>query len=251
MRCDTWWYYIKSEIAVSIHTPTWGVTIGLTIRFFKAVFQSTHLHEVWQCNIFSLTISIVSIHTPTWGVTGGSESYGDGTVVSIHTPTWGVTPVPLIPLLKDASFNPHTYMRCDLRVATTNIINIVFQSTHLHEVWRIVRANVRHNIRFQSTHLHEVWLVITLFPRIPFGFQSTHLHEVWQFAPGITHEPTEVSIHTPTWGVTRFDHTDGDPDKVSIHTPTWGVTMYSGIGWKWHYCFNPHTYMRCDCTVVN
>ena len=34
----------------------------------------------------------------------------------------------------------------------------------------------------------------------------------------------EVSIHTPTWGVTQLGDTLPFPDVVSIHTPTWGVT---------------------------
>ena len=33
-----------------------------------------------------------------------------------------------------------------------------------------------------------------------------------------------VSIHTPTWGVTKMIKTIADDGSVSIHTPTWGVT---------------------------
>ena len=57
-----------------------------------AVFQSTHLHEVWLVqHIALLDVIRVSIHTPTWGVTLGCIS---------HT-------------IRTTCFNPHTYMRCD------------------------------------------------------------------------------------------------------------------------------------------
>ena len=37
----------------------------------------------------------------------------------------------------------------------------------------------------------------------------------------------DVSIHTPTQGVTQSTVMDGMTDEVSIHTPTQGVTMFS------------------------
>ena len=40
---------------VSIHTPTWGVTIGATPAFQFGVFQSTHLHEVWHDPFIMIT----------------------------------------------------------------------------------------------------------------------------------------------------------------------------------------------------
>ena len=39
------------------------------------------------------------------------------------------------------------------------------------------------------------------------------------------HEHLEVSIHTPTWGVTPKVKCTLDLSEVSIHTPTWGVTL--------------------------
>ena len=92
MRCDFNVEYYEFQIKVSIHTPTWGVT--LLSRVIRLVYQ-------------------VSIHTPTWGVTHQHNHEFDNLEVSIHTPTWGVTIV-IFPLIR-------------LRM---------FQSTHLHEVWR-------------------------------------------------------------------------------------------------------------------
>ena len=81
------------------------------------------------------------------------------------------------------------------------------------------------------------------------------------------HEHLEVSIHTPTWGVTKrcnttqkrkcFNpHTYMRCDviatrqhlvrNVSIHTPTWGVTIRICPVILFLWSFNPHTYMRCD-----
>ena len=56
---------------VSIHTPTWGVTLE------------------YQLNIVDCVV--VSIHTPTWGVTFERKEVKHSEEVSIHTPTWGVT----------------------------------------------------------------------------------------------------------------------------------------------------------------
>ena len=99
----------------------------------------------------------VSIHTPTWGVTVDSTQININPKVSIHTPTWGVT------------------------TWTSDIVSAAL---------------------FQSTHLHEVWLHYSFLPYPIRQFQSTHLHEVW-LRDVILHKKGNVSIHTPTWGVTR------------------------------------------------
>ena len=55
----------------------------------------------------------------------------------------------------------------------------------------------------------------------------------------------DVSIHTPTQGVTKLDISNVPTENVSIHTPTQGVTaawaISSGAG-----SFNPHTHAGCD-----
>ena len=39
-------------------------------------------------------------------------------------------------------------------------------------------------------------------------------------------ECRKVSIHTPTWGVTKRNQRREIAREVSIHTPTWGVTKF-------------------------
>ena len=174
--------------------------------------------------------------------------YGPLHAVSIHTPTWGVT--------ADCFCHDNSQQ---------------FQSTHLHEVWPAACRNIPIYTRFQSTHLHEVWQNMQKEPETYLLFQSTHLHEVWlwwghlkkcnrnsfnphtymrcDLAPQQPDGNWNVSIHTPTWGVTCIWERFPVPGSVSIHTPTWGVTWncvphkYAVMG------FNPHTYMRCDACM--
>ena len=47
MRCDKKTYQCISVYNVSIHTPTWGVTLPISPGNLIWLFQSTHLHEVW------------------------------------------------------------------------------------------------------------------------------------------------------------------------------------------------------------
>ena len=41
-------------IQVSIHTPTWGVTSLFVVFAASTLFQSTHLHEVWPSTDYKL-----------------------------------------------------------------------------------------------------------------------------------------------------------------------------------------------------
>ena len=125
-------------LLVSIHTPTWGVTVFFYFFNGRYRFQSTHLHEVWLRVLHLRYMFLyVSIHTPTWGVTFCSHPSCDHFIVSIHTPTWGVTWL----------HNNRTGIG-------------MFQSTHLHEVWRAPILKWTNVLLFQSTHLHEVWLFL-------------------------------------------------------------------------------------------
>ena len=115
MRCDEDKGVKWVKGFVSIHTPTWGVTKNTQIIPGKNQFQSTHLHEVWQLlynrnppkNRFQST----HLHE-VW-----------------HMSTHDISTV--------FSFNPHTYMRCDILEASLRS-RYLFQSTHLHEVWQII-----------------------------------------------------------------------------------------------------------------
>ena len=177
-----------------------------------------------RCDCFCRTFwdnFVVSIHTPTWGVTETVSAFYFYVSVSIHTPTWGVT----------------------ISIMWT-LVCILFQSTHLHEVWLLGRIEL---VRFLCFNPHT-------YMRCDRSKRSKSSSRM-------------VSIHTPTWGVTVTVSAFHFHVSVSIHTPTWGVTRRippvlpvrqfqsthlhevwpgsttTGRGLA---CFNPHTYMRCD-----
>ena len=56
----------------------------------------------------------------------------------------------------------------------------------------------------------------------------------------------EVSIHTPTKGVTELSVCYNARNSVSIHTPTKGVTFVILPIRLGFLCFNPHTHEGCD-----
>ena len=166
-------------------------------------FQSTHLHEVWlfcassydfwyrfnphtymRCDII-----IRRLMKPRKGFNPHTYMRCDlvasakvpHTKVSIHTPTWGVT--------RDGSSSLSWYVMFQSThlhevwqfVTEYNKIAGKFQSTHLHEVWPSLKSSNINNSLFQSTHLHEVWPYFPCWNNISDKFQSTHLHEVWPF----------------------------------------------------------------------
>ena len=138
MRCDVYTRTVSRKLKVSIHTPTWGVTVNVSHCINNcAVSIHTPTWGVTFGWILILVLSTVSIHTPTWGVTLSILEQNCSTFVSIHTPTWGVTST-----------------RGQYRG------NWKFQSTHLHEVWLLMLVTVSTIVLFQSTHLHEVWLLV-------------------------------------------------------------------------------------------
>ena len=148
MRCDTHARDIQWCQAVSIHTPTWGVTLLSEVPDRIIRFQSTHLHEVWprplsgrwsgtsfnphtymRCDFrFSTMQSMISLFQSTHlhEVWPAYLEYLDSILpVSIHTPTWGVT---------------FTHF--------SRTLSGKFQSTHLHEVWLSVSFPYNHTISF-------------------------------------------------------------------------------------------------------
>ena len=102
-------------------------------------------------------------------------------VVSIHTPTKGVT--------------------IHRRMWKWSLA--VFQSTHPRRVWRDDACDWSNPLRFQSTHPRRVW------PRRDWKlqrlsvFQSTHPRRVWHPTEVYPNISDNVSIHTPTKGVTK------------------------------------------------
>ena len=59
-----------------------------------------------------------------------------------------------------------------------------------------------------------------------------------------------VSIHTPTQGVTLFIVYSGFWLYVSIHTPTQGVTIWIWLLFSLIRSFNPHTHAGCDLWLI-
>ena len=267
MRCD-------------IH-PFWGER--------PPKFQSTHLHEVWQVeNFYYEMITSFNPHTymrcdsfklQHFMFFGGFNPHTYMRCdhvkflflrvceVSIHTPTWGVTPLTLFCLVRLLRFNPHTYMRCDSAVPVSKHLHSTFQSTHLHEVWRVPLLLYFDIFKFQSTHLHEVWHLLScrLLRLLCF---NPHTYMRCDTAPHYTRTvPHRFNPHTymrcdsssnvPKLVLLSFNpHTYMRCDwaasvlvnslRVSIHTPTWGVTCRKRHSLLVCRGFNPHTYMRCD-----
>ena len=166
---------------VSIHTPTWGVTTEWGATYLNAMFQSTHLHEVWpitrfynrfmicfnphtymRCDLImddDFDSSWVSIHTPTWGVTSVCSWYLLPFLVSIHTPTWGVTIGGMT-----------QYIDFDVSIHTPT--------------WGVTKS-WQQQIGQLSVSIHTPTWGVTLIKNkkyLPNKFQSTHLHEVWPYA---------------------------------------------------------------------
>ena len=190
---------------VSIHTPTWGVTVWFQVYVMDT--RRFNPHTYMRCD-------------QKRPIKGWWPMY-----VSIHTPTWGVTILLEGKKLNNSRFNPHTYMRCDIKIGNMPCIAFLFQSTHLHEVWHrtwpykscmVFRFNPHTYMRCDPICLYSLTTMYCFNPHtymrcdiikaVEYGlmikFQSTHLHEVWLhrhvYHPGFL----IVSIHTPTWGVT-------------------------------------------------
>ena len=159
-------------------------------------------------------------------------------------------------------------MRCDCSAESAMVYVLWFQSTHLHEVWLFLdwvhtllfgfnphtymRCDISlliitwFKLRFQSTHLHEVWLSwpdrVTLYESF-----NPHTYMRCDDAKLRLRDAWYVSIHTPTWGVTdeRFE-TNRFEEFQSTHLhEVWQAVEQQQDS---HIGFNPHTYMRCDCT---
>ena len=209
---------------VSIHTPTWGVTRLSGSSGSLYLFQSTHLHEVWHI-VSHRHREFKRFQSTHLHEVWLSADKNNCTLVrvSIHTPTWGVTSVGILSIaLWTVSIHTPTW-------GVTDTLN---------------RTNIYHR-KFQSTHLHEVWLMQQAWEYEKEGFNP---HTYMRCDDGYKYygRYVNVSIHTPTWGVTVNKDYYEKLLKVSIHTPTWGVTSCCIIGFLRKIGFNPHTYMRCD-----
>ena len=188
------------------------------------LFQSTHLHEVWQ--------------------TSGSKRGLQRTFQSTHLhEVWRIR---LHGIKQTLRFNPHTYMRCDDAI----IIHCSATRVSIHTpTWGVTAPSLKSvagSYTFQSTHLHEVWQSNTQLMIYALGFNPHTYMRCDYDRPPIKQAILRFNPHTymrcDDQGLFRRD----GEFLVSIHTPTWGVTSSCQwlLGWLW--CFNPHTYMRCD-----
>ena len=76
------------------------------------------------------------------------------------------------------------------------------------------------------------------------GF-NPHTYMRCDTEPEVTEPTPEVSIHTPTWGVTGIV-TATDSISMFQSTHLHEVWLNRSFVSKRHKGFNPHTYMRCD-----
>ena len=126
-------------------------------------------------------------------------------VVSIHTPTKGVT-------------NGGAFVVC------SPIVSIHTPTKGV--TWFLNYSPKR--IKFQSTHPRRVWRAYRIFYDPQRGF-NPHTHE----------------------GCDSTDKQFGMAKEVSIHTPTKGVTHSQCNNWRTLLCFNPHTHEGCDRLSLN
>ena len=121
----------------------------------------------------------------------------------------------------------------------------MFQSTHPRRVWRYLPQLIPVIRVFQSTHPRRVWLIISYKHAQSVSF-NPHTHAGCDRSGRFTLCCSmDVSIHTPTQGVTPRGMDWLDWEMVSIHTPTQGVTIVCSIYGR-SYGFNPHTHAGCD-----
>ena len=120
----------------------------------------------------------------------------------------------------------------------------LFQSTHPRRVWRVEGNSPSIITWFQSTHPRRVWLIAFQPFYELIKFQSTHPRRVWQSKNRIILWE-DVSIHTPTQGVTlrKSIHLFSEAFQSTHPRRVWhnsgGITIMD-LG------FNPHTHAGCD-----
>ena len=186
-------------------------------------------------------------------------------------------------------FNPHTHAGCDSIWLWGIQVTYMFQSTHPRRVWHKFTwhwygrvsfnphthagcdedfTQIRFRLRGFNPHTHAGCDYAVSVRRCFDKFQSTHPRRVWLYLSLWYTSWADVSIHTPTQGVTLpflvygivpscFNpHTHAGCDhylcissaqqEVSIHTPTQGVTNICSSFPFTQRCFNPHTHAGCD-----
>ena len=123
---------------------------------FMLTFQSTHLHEVWRAEVItSVSLRCFNPHTYMRCDGGSIWKLSDCECFNPHT-YMRCDRMPSFRWHLHICFNPHTYMRCDVKGACIFHQRLVSIHTPTWGVTSIMQICQR-TIRFQSTHLHEVW----------------------------------------------------------------------------------------------
>ena len=168
----------------------------------NSLFQSTHLHEVWlgRNRLFNTFFVFQSTHL--------HEVWLNFYI--LRACFW--------------SFNPHTYMRCDVCRFKSKSLPCV--SIHT-PTWGVTNANRKFR-HFIAVSIHTpTWGVTLRSKLIPINISfNPHTYMRCDTSSKICYYVVSVSIHTPTWGVTIYQDFFRWSQWVSIHTPTWGVTSY-------------------------
>ena len=164
---------------VSIHTPTQGVTGGYIDVTRAQDGFNPHTHAGCDDKTMNMAkTAAVSIHTPTQGVTYDTSCCWPLVCVSIHTPTQGVT-------IQRNYDSPAKW----------------FQSTHPRRVWQLFDIKVNSPQCF-NPHTHAGCDVGTIiFPNMRRCF-NPHTHAGCDILNTVWLLTLDVSIHTPTQGVT-------------------------------------------------
>ena len=101
------------------------------------------------------------------------------------------------------------------------------------------------SVPFQSTHPRRVWHDLVVKAYGDNEFQSTHPRRVWHTNGHTSSRFTGFNPHTHEGCDKRYGKESPFFD-VSIHTPTKGVTLFSSNHSPSRWCFNPHTHEGCD-----
>ena len=169
----------REVLIVSIHTPTKGVTRQKSSNVRNQKFQSTHPRRVWP-KLDRVICFLVSFNPHT-------HEGCDWRFAVRATYRW--------------SFNPHTHEGCDSRIASSLVGN-QFQSTHPRRVWRLFLIVRLRLIKCFNPHTHEG---CDLSRQIWIGYLASfnpHTHEGCDHSCIQCRVAAQVSIHTPTKGVT-------------------------------------------------
>ena len=214
--------YPWPDRAVSIHTPTQGVTRA--VRSLRGAAG-------------------VSIHTPTQGVTACRKSTTRGFRFQSTHPR-RVWHIPGTASSRQSGFNPHTHAGCDKSSVDSTLNNLV----SIHTPTQGVTHGVPGMFPVRGVSIHTPTQGVTSRTRICPSirmFQSTHPRRVWLSVVSVNKSLSDVSIHTPTQGVTNLK-------LLFLASWSFNPHTHAGCDSRAKYldlaiaCFNPHTHAGCD-----